>query len=114
MKTVELQLYKCELNKKKILQIGLPYWRFRFSANVMEHLRSRLTISKKTSINTFKYHVLEPMGRFQLELIYHYIPPYICMFLSCRPFVVITTLSTGLIGVEVTSVSWLGQLTVGV
>ena len=36
------------------------------------------------------------------------------MFLSCRPFVVITKLSTGLVGVEVTSVSWLGQLTVGV
>ena len=36
------------------------------------------------------------------------------MFLSCRPFVVITTISTGLVGVEVTSVSWLGQLTVGV
>ena len=35
------------------------------------------------------------------------------MFLSCRPFVVIT-FSTGLVGVEVTSVSWLGQLTVGV
>ena len=32
------------------------------------------------------------------------------MFLSCRPFV-ITTLSTGLVDVEVTSVSWLGQLT---
>ena len=28
------------------------------------------------------------------------------------PFVVITTFSTGLVGVEVTSVSWLGQLTV--
>ena len=35
----------------------------------------------------------------------------IFVFLSCRPFVVITTLSTGLVGVEVTSVSWLGQLT---
>ena len=33
------------------------------------------------------------------------------MFLFCRPFVVITTLSTGLVGVEVTSVSWFGQLT---
>ena len=33
------------------------------------------------------------------------------MCLSCRPFVAITTLSTGLVGVEVTSVSWLGQLT---
>jgi hypothetical protein len=29
----------------------------------------------------------------------------ICMFLSCRPFVVITTFSTGLVGVEVTSVN---------
>ena len=42
------------------------------------------------------------------------VPSNICMFLSCRPLVVITTLSTGLVGVEVTSVSWLGQLTVGI
>ena len=32
------------------------------------------------------------------------------LFLSCRPFVIIT-FSTGHVGVEVTSVSWLGQLT---
>ena len=54
-----------------------------------------------------------------------------CVFLSCRPFVVNTIFSTGIVGVEVTfvvnttfstvlvsvevtSVSWLGQLTVGV
>ena len=53
-----------------------------------------------------------------LESIYLYFPPVvpaiIFVFLSCRPFVAITTLSTGLVGVEVTSVSWLGQLTVGV
>ena len=61
-----------------------------------------------------------PMGRFQLELIYYFTyfstvaPSSIFVCLSCRPFVVITTLSTGLVGVEVTSVSWLGQLTVGV
>ena len=41
-----------------------------------------------------------------LEFIYLYFPPssqlvYV-MFLSCRPFVVITTLSTGLVGVEIT------------
>ena len=37
-----------------------------------------------------------PMGRFQLELIYLYFPPSshllyvcLCMFLSCRPFIVI-------------------------
>ena len=29
------------------------------------------------------------------------------MFLSCRPFVVITKFSTGLVRVEVTSVSWI-------
>ena len=64
-----------------------------------------------------KYNVLAPMGRFQLELIYLYFPPsshLVYLFLSCRPLVVITTLSTGLVGVEITSVSWLGQLTVGV
>ena len=32
----------------------------------------------------------------------------------CRPFVVNSTFSTVLVGVEVSSVSWLGQLTVGV
>ena len=33
------------------------------------------------------------------------VPAIIFMFLSCRSFVVITTLSTGLVGVEVTSVT---------
>ena len=52
----------------------------------------------------------------ELELIYLYFPPslHLRLFLSCRPFVVITTFSTGLVGVEVTSVSWFGQLTVGI
>ena len=45
-------------------------------------------------INTFKYNVFAPMGRFQLELIYLYFPPsFHQFFLSCMPFVVITTLS---------------------
>jgi hypothetical protein len=51
-----------------------------------------------------------PMGRFQLKLIYCFIfhPRRIqyMLFLSCRPFVVIT-FSTGLVGVEVNSVPWL-------
>ena len=47
-------------------------------------------------------------------LFFTVVPSSIFMFLSCRPFVAITTLSTGLVGVEVSSVSWLGQLTVGV
>ena len=48
-----------------------------------------------------------------LPLIFTVVPSNICMFLYCRPFVVNTTFSTGLVGIEVTSVSWLGQLTVG-
>ena len=52
--------------------------------------------------------------RINLPLFFTVVPDSIFMFLSCRPFVAITTLSPGLVGVEVTSVSWLGQLTVGV
>jgi hypothetical protein len=52
--------------------------------------------------------------RFNLPLFSTVVAPSIFLFLSCRPFVAITTISTGLVGVEVTSVSWLGQLTVGV
>ena len=58
-----------------------------------------------------------PMARFQFGLIYYFtyfssvVPAIIFVFLSCRPFVVNTTFSTGLLGVEVTSVSLLGQLT---
>ena len=52
--------------------------------------------------------------RINLALFSTVVPAIIFVFLSCRPFVAITKLSTGLVGVEVTSVSWLGQLTVGV
>ena len=54
------------------------------------------------------------IGRINLPLFSTVVPAIIFMFLSCRPLVAITTLSTGLVGVEVTSVSWLGQLTVEV
>ena len=50
---------------------------------------------------------------FQLELTYYFtyvstfVPINSCVFLSCRPFVVNTTFSTGLVGVEVSSLgSW--------
>ena len=55
--------------------------------------------------------------RYELEIIYYFtyfstvVPSNICVFLSCKPFVN-ATFSTGLMGVEVTSVSRLGQLTV--
>ena len=52
--------------------------------------------------------------RINLPLFSTVVPAIIFVLLSCRPFVAITTLSTGIVGVEVTSVSWLGQLTVGV
>ena len=48
--------------------------------------------------------------RINLPLFSTVLPSNSRLLLSCRPFVVIT--STGLVGVEVTSVSWLGQLTV--
>ena len=59
-------------------------------------------------------HIYIHTFRINLPLFSTVVPSSIFMFLSCRPSVVITTLSTGLVGVEVTSVSWLGQLTVGV
>ena len=40
--------------------------------------------------------------RINLPLFSTVVPFNICMFLSCRPFVAITTFSTGLVGVEVT------------
>ena len=61
-----------------------------------------------------------PMGGFQLELIHYFnyfstvVPSNSFVFPFCRPFVVNTTFSTGLKGVEVSSISWIGLLTVGV
>jgi len=34
-------------------------------------------------INTLKYHVFAPMGRFQLELIYLYFPPSFLLTVGC-------------------------------
>ena len=45
--------------------------------------------------------------RINLPLFSTVVPASIFMFLSCRSFVAITTLSTVLVGVEFTSVSWL-------
>jgi hypothetical protein len=56
--------------------------------------------------------ILPPyLFRINLPLFSTVLPSNSRFFLSCRPFVVIT-FSTGLVDVEVTSVSWLGQLTV--
>ena len=52
------------------------------------------------------------MGSLRINLpffIFHHPSIKQLLFLFCRPFVVITTFSTGLVGVEVTSVSWFGQ-----
>ena len=43
-------------------------------------------------------------------LFFTVVPSNTSVFLSCRPFVVNRTFSTGLVGVDVSSVSWLGQL----
>ena len=73
-----------------------------------------------SSINTFKYHVSCTDGKISVRinllfyLFFTVVPSNTCVFLSCRPFVVNTTFLTGLVGVKVSSVSWLGHLTVGV
>ena len=64
--------------------------------------------------NSWIFRINLPLFFHRRPSYYIYIYIYIYMFLPCRPFVAITTLSTGLVGVEVTSVSWHGQLTVGV
>ena len=59
-----------------------------------------------------------PMGRFQLELIYLYFPPSFDLTVGCFWPVGLSLLQqhfqTGLVDIEVSSVSWLGQLAVGV
>ena len=68
----------------------------------------------------FQNSIQNPDMILELELIYYFtyfptvVPSNSCVFLSCRTFVVNTTFSTGLVGIEVSSVSWLGLLTVGV
>ena len=123
-KTVVLRIMNLVLMKFSLLPCGLKHTPFLYDMSMLRRsyhsgLYIYLTYGancKKTStdeqrnyrINIFKYHVFAPMGRFQLKLIYFYFPPsfhLIVGFLSCRPFVVITILSTGLVSVEVTSVS---------
>ena len=82
---------------------------------IMQHNNVELAFS-----DTFKFHVSRTDGKTAVRinllfyLFFTVVPSKTCIFLSCRPFVVITTFSTVLVGVEVSSVSWLGQLTVGV
>ena len=71
-----------------------------------------MSIKEVNTKLSFKYH--EPMGRFQLELIYYFtyfLPLFhpTLVFLSCGSFVVDTTFSIGLVAVEV-SWSWSLQL----
>ena len=69
-----------------------------------------MMIMNKISHNTIASFSLQPLlvavstFRVNLPLFSTVVPSNICMFLSCRPFVVITTLSTDLVGVEVSSV----------
>ena len=70
------------------------------------------------AIYTKQNHVFAPMGRFHLELIYLYYPPSSHLVYLCFCPVGLSLLQQHyqqvFVGVEVTSVSWLGQLTVGV
>ena len=55
-------------------------------------------------ISRYLYLGLLPL-RINLPLFSTVVPAIIFMFLSCRPFVAITTLSTGFVGVEETEVT---------
>ena len=83
---------------------------------LMEGIRDGLS----SKIHSFKYHVSCTDGKISVRinllfyLFFTVIPSNSCVFLSCRPFVVNTSFTTGLVGVEVSSVSWLGQVTVGI
>ena len=78
----------------------------------MKNTEKEISKSKSNFNRYFTYLILlhimfhAPMGRFQLELIYYFtyfstvIPSNICVFHSCRPFVVNTTFSTPTIPVE--------------
>ena len=67
--------------------------------------------------STFKHHVSCTDAKISVRIIYFYYlffhsrPNHKLCFLSCMPFVVNATFSTGLV---VSSVSWLWQLTAGV
>ena len=81
--------------------------------SIQEEIKCRLKAGNSCYIQSKHSCLLDFFLRINLP----FLPPSSInqlLFLSCRPFVVITILSTGLVGVEVTSVSWLGQLTVGV
>ena len=73
------------------------------------------TFTLKGRINTFKYHVSCTGGKISVRinllfyLFFTVVPSNSCVFLSSRLFVV-NTFSSGLVGAEVSSVSWLGQL----
>ena len=83
-------------------------------------LRHSLSSSFKQVCPTFKYHVSCTDEKVSVRINLFLLPIFppsshpTVVFLSCRPFVVNTTFSTDLVGVQVSSVSWLGQLTVGV
>ena len=46
-------------------------------------MNSLIEKRKTQDINTFKYHVFAPMGRFLLELIYLYFPPSFHLIVGC-------------------------------
>ena len=59
---------------------------------------------------TFKYHATCTDGKISVRInLLFYLFLTAPSNISCRP-VVVNTFSTGLVGVEVSSVSWLGQL----
>ena len=66
---------------------------------ILQELYTQLNTTRASEIILLKY-TCEWIRRINLPLFSTVVPAIIFVFLSCRPFVAITTLSTGLVGVE--------------
>ena len=88
--------------------LTLPFIKSNFAEHIFNSHHTYTNIETNLEI----LHIL-PKVRINLLLFYFttVVPSNSCVFLSCRPFVV-NTFSTDLVGVEVSSVSRLGQLIV--
>ena len=89
------------------LLVVQPFWNWIFCF-LQQHLQSTIVVDYSLP---HKHNFCRGMSIKLEELTYFtyfsiIVPSNICVFLSCRSFMVNTTSSTGFVGVEVSSVSW--------
>ena len=103
--------YILKLNSR--IQILVTFIFYSRDLKTFMKIKSTLTYMIYLSLYTLLLNIMfhAPMESFQLELIYYFtffstvVRSNICVILSSGPSVVNTTFSTGLVGVEVSSVS---------